>query len=105
MSDEFGILPVCTADICRSAMAEVITRAMLRSTAQPMAVPMTVAGAGVSAPTGHAMAPHAITTLDRLGLDPAAERRHPRRAAQLAWLTVDMLKSGTRTAGMTVRWK
>jgi hypothetical protein len=34
----------------------------------------------------------------------AGRGRSPRRA-QLAWLTVDMLKSGTRTAGMTVRVK
>ncbi|GAA3558454.1 hypothetical protein GCM10022419_043840 [Nonomuraea rosea] len=27
------------------------------------------------------------------------------RAGQLAWLTVDMLKSGTRNGGITVRWK
>ncbi|GAA4949436.1 hypothetical protein GCM10023334_063000 [Nonomuraea thailandensis] len=35
---------------------------------------------------------------------PAAWRPGTRRN-QLAWLTVDMLKSGTRTAGMMVRWK
>ncbi|MEO3870827.1 hypothetical protein ABGB18_18610 [Nonomuraea sp. B12E4] len=70
MSDEFRILLVCTANICRSAMAEVITRAMLRSS--PM--PMVAASAGVSALVGHAMAPHAVTTLDRLGLDGRAHR-------------------------------
>ncbi|MCK2216471.1 hypothetical protein MF672_022085 [Actinomadura sp. ATCC 31491] len=70
MSDEFRILLVCTANICRSAMAEVIAGAMLRSSA----LPADLGSAGVSALVGHPMAPHAVAALDRLGLDGRAHR-------------------------------
>lgn len=59
---EFRILLVCTANICRSAMAEVIAQAMLHSAA----LPVTTGSAGVRAMVGHPMAPHAVTALDRL---------------------------------------
>lgn len=67
---EFRILLVCTANICRSAMAEVIVGAMLRSAALPVAT----GSAGVRALVGHPMAPHAIGALNRLGLDGRAHR-------------------------------
>lgn len=70
MSSEFRILLVCTANICRSAMAEVIARAMLHSAALPAATE----SAGVRAMVGYPMAPHAITALDKLGLDGRAHR-------------------------------
>ncbi|MEO3791936.1 hypothetical protein ABGB14_17140 [Nonomuraea sp. B10E15] len=70
MNGEFRILLVCTANICRSAMAEVITRAMLAGTGLPAAT----GSAGVHALTGHPMAPHALATLARLGLDGRAHR-------------------------------
>jgi protein-tyrosine phosphatase len=68
--EEFRILLVCTANICRSAMAEVIAQAMLHSAAMPVVTE----SAGVRALVGHPMAPHAITALDRLGLDGRAHR-------------------------------
>ncbi|MBF8194317.1 hypothetical protein ITP53_53395, partial [Nonomuraea sp. K274] len=70
MSAEFRILLVCTANICRSAMAEVIAGAMLHSTPLPVAT----GSAGVRALVGHPMAPHAVAALDRLGLDGRAHR-------------------------------
>jgi protein-tyrosine phosphatase len=70
VSAEFRILLVCTANICRSAMAEAIARAMLHSSD----LPVTTGSAGVRALTGHPMAPHAIAALDRLGLDGRAHR-------------------------------
>ncbi|MEV0621542.1 hypothetical protein AB0I81_50000 [Nonomuraea sp. NPDC050404] len=73
MSGEFHILLVCTANICRSAMAEVIAQAMLRSAAMPVVT----GSAGVRALVGHPMAPHALATLGRLGLDGRAHRARP----------------------------
>ncbi|GAA3558462.1 hypothetical protein GCM10022419_043850 [Nonomuraea rosea] len=73
VSGEFRILLVCTANICRSAMAEVIAKAMLRSAAFPVATE----SAGVRAMTGHPMAPHAISALGKLGLDGRAHRARP----------------------------
>ncbi|PRX55970.1 protein-tyrosine phosphatase [Nonomuraea fuscirosea] len=70
VSSEFRILLVCTANICRSAMAEVIARAMLHSASLPVAT----SSAGVRALVGHPMAPHAVAALDRLGLDGRAHR-------------------------------
>ncbi|MBB5783845.1 arsenate reductase/protein-tyrosine-phosphatase family protein [Nonomuraea jabiensis] len=70
MSVEFRILLVCTANICRSAMAQVIAEAMLNSAHLPVAT----GSAGVRALVGRPMAPHAITALDRLGLDGRAHR-------------------------------
>ncbi|MGN9840364.1 arsenate reductase/protein-tyrosine-phosphatase family protein [Nonomuraea sp. H19] len=70
MSAEFRILLVCTANICRSAMAEVIAGAMLNSAA----LPVTTGSAGVRALVGHPMAPYAVAALDRLGLDGRAHR-------------------------------
>ncbi|NJP91340.1 hypothetical protein HCN51_18060 [Nonomuraea sp. FMUSA5-5] len=61
---------MCTANICRSAMAEVIAQAMLHSAA----LPVVTGSAGVRALVGHPMAPHAITALDRLGLNGRAHR-------------------------------
>ncbi|WP_103961899.1 arsenate reductase/protein-tyrosine-phosphatase family protein [Nonomuraea solani] len=73
MSGEFRILLVCTANICRSAMAEVIAKAMLHSAA----FPVTTGSAGVRALVGHPMAPHAVAALDKLGLDGRAHRARP----------------------------
>ncbi|MFG1703289.1 hypothetical protein ACFLIM_08850 [Nonomuraea sp. M3C6] len=70
MSGEFRVLLVCTANICRSAMAEVIAQAMVHSAA----LPVVTGSAGVRALVGHPMAPHAITALDGLGLDGRAHR-------------------------------
>ncbi|MFB4280059.1 MULTISPECIES: arsenate reductase/protein-tyrosine-phosphatase family protein [unclassified Nonomuraea] len=70
MSGEFRILLVCTANICRSAMAEVIAKAMLHSAAMPVAT----GSAGVRALVGHPMAPHAVAALGRLGLDGRTHR-------------------------------
>ncbi|TMR16447.1 hypothetical protein ETD86_25305 [Nonomuraea turkmeniaca] len=70
MRAEFRILLVCTANICRSAMAEVIAGAMLQSAA----LPVTTGSAGVRALVGHPMAPHAVGALAKLGLDGRAHR-------------------------------
>ncbi|TDC03707.1 low molecular weight phosphatase family protein [Nonomuraea longispora] len=81
MNGEFRILLVCTANICRSAMAEVIARAMLAGTGLPAAT----GSAGVRALTGCPMAPHALATLARLGLDGRAHRARP--------LALDLVRS------------
>ncbi|MGI5289579.1 hypothetical protein ACQEVF_40440 [Nonomuraea polychroma] len=81
MSAEFRILLVCTANICRSAMGEVIARAMLQSAPLPVAT----GSAGVRALVGQPMAPHAIGALGKLGLD-----GRPHRARMLG---LDLVRS------------
>jgi protein-tyrosine phosphatase len=70
VSGEFRILLVCTANICRSAMAEAIAGAMLHSAALPVAT----GSAGVHALVGRPMAPFAVAALAKLGLDGRAHR-------------------------------
>ncbi|MGW0803818.1 arsenate reductase/protein-tyrosine-phosphatase family protein [Nonomuraea sp. NPDC002799] len=95
MRGEFRILLVCTANICRSAMAEVIAERMLRSAAFPVATE----SAGVRALVGLPMAPHAVTALDRLGLDGRAHRARMLESGLIG--SADLLltmEAGHRTA-------
>jgi protein-tyrosine phosphatase len=71
--EDFRILIVCTANIVRSPMAEMIAKAMLRSSS----CPILVTSAGTRARAGHPMAPHALTTLRDLGLDGSAHHARP----------------------------
>lgn len=71
--EDFRILIVCTANIVRSPMAEMIATAMLRSSA----CPVLVASAGTHAWVGHPMAPYALATLKNLGLDGSAHHARP----------------------------
>jgi protein-tyrosine phosphatase len=63
--EDFRILIVCTANIVRSPMAEVIAQAMLASSP----CPILVTSAGTRARVGDSMAPHALGALRALGLD------------------------------------
>lgn len=58
------ILIVCTGNICRSPMAEVL----LRQRVGQFGLPVTVSSAGLLCDL-EAAQPHAISTLDRIGLD------------------------------------
>lgn len=73
MREDFRILIVCTANIVRSPMAEVIAKAMLRSSS----CPILVTSAGTHARSGHPMAPHALAALENLGLDGSGHHARP----------------------------
>jgi protein-tyrosine phosphatase len=65
----FTLLHVCTANICRSPMAERLTRAGLVERLGRDADQFVVASAGTRGHAGAPMAPHAATTLASYGLD------------------------------------
>lgn len=62
-SDEFGILFVCTGNVCRSALAEIVTRQMLSERLRAAAGDFAVASAGVRAAVGAPMHPQTRTEL------------------------------------------
>ena len=67
MSDGFGIVVVCTANICRSPMAEAMIRASLRAHG-PGAGSVTVSSAGVYGHEGSPIAPGSAAALTALGV-------------------------------------
>lgn len=60
------VLFVCTANVCRSPMAEAIFNAVARD----MALPYRAESAGTAALKGKPMAPNAIAVLEEIGFDP-----------------------------------
>ncbi|MGF7237406.1 MAG: protein tyrosine phosphatase [Frankia sp.] len=65
------ILMVCTANICRSPIAEHLATAFLRDRLGPNAAGITVASAGTAGWDGEPMQPHAETVLAEAGIDPS----------------------------------
>lgn len=63
------IVVVCTANICRSPMAEVLLRTWVERHAPRVAGTLTISSAGVRARDGHGAAPHMIEIGDRWGVD------------------------------------
>lgn len=66
--DRFGLLFVCTANICRSPIAEHLARHRLRAASRPGAI--TVGSAGVRGRDGAAMDPRAAAALAARGVPP-----------------------------------
>jgi protein-tyrosine phosphatase len=83
MLEQFGVLIVCTGNMCRSPMAEIMWSARLAEQWGSDAAAVTVTSAGVRAPSGSPMHPDAQRVLAESGLDGAAFRS--RR------LTLDMI--------------
>lgn len=71
MTDRFAVLAVCTANICRSPMIEMMLRAELDPDR------FEVASAGVKGWPRHPMDRMAELELRRYGLEPGAFRSHP----------------------------
>ncbi|SNS90505.1 protein-tyrosine phosphatase [Geodermatophilus saharensis] len=67
----FGILVVCTGNICRSPLAERLGRAFLDETAGAEAADLGIGSAGTRAVVGSGMHPHSAEVLRGLGGDPA----------------------------------
>ncbi len=68
----FTVLAVCTANICRSPMAEYLLRAELAAAYEPeSALRFEVSSAGIRGWDGAAMDPSAAAELRRLGGDPS----------------------------------
>jgi Protein-tyrosine-phosphatase len=67
--DRFRLLFVCTANICRSPMAEQLARARLRAAGVP-AAEVDVGSAGVHGHDGAAMDPRAVAALAARGVRP-----------------------------------
>jgi protein-tyrosine phosphatase len=68
-SDVFRVLHVCTGNICRSPIAERLTRAGLESRVGADAERFLVESAGTWGHSGSAMEPHALSTLASYGVD------------------------------------
>lgn len=73
MGDGFGIVIVCTANICRSPMAEAMIRQGLRA-AGPGADGVVVESAGVYGHVGSPIAPGSADALRALGIDAGDHR-------------------------------
>ena len=69
MSDVFRILHVCTGNICRSPMAERLTRAGLEQRLGADAARFVVESAGTWGHSGAPMEPYALSTLASYGVD------------------------------------
>jgi protein-tyrosine phosphatase len=64
------ILFVCTANVCRSPMAEAIFNAL----AEERDLPFRAESAGTAALEGRPLGPHAVAALEEVGIHPGAHR-------------------------------
>ena len=88
----FVILVVCTANICRSPLAEHVLRDAL-ATAQTGQPDFAVSSAGVLGWVDSPMEPHAAAELRRLGGDPGEFRSHSFQGAEA--LEADLVLTAT----------
>jgi protein-tyrosine phosphatase len=70
------ILTVCTANICRSPMAEVLLQHALRAQAEPLKS-IKVLSAGVAARSGDPVSENSVHALKKVGLDLSGHRAQP----------------------------
>jgi protein-tyrosine phosphatase len=78
-SPTFSILFVCTGNICRSPLAEIVTRRLLDERLGVSGAAFTVASAGTRAVTGNSMAVGSRRALSALGATEAARSFRARR--------------------------
>lgn len=93
-ADVFRVLHVCTGNICRSPMAERLTRAGLAARLGPAAERFRVESAGTWGHNGSPMEPHAVTTMASYGLDGDDFRARELVAAHVA--EADLVLCATR---------
>jgi protein-tyrosine phosphatase len=70
------ILTVCTANICRSPMAEALLRHALRAEPPPLRT-LQVISAGIAAHHGEAISENSLAALRKVGIDYACFRSQP----------------------------
>lgn len=92
--DEFRVLFVCTANICRSPMAEGLVREAVRRSSRPDADEVVGESAGVAAREGAPMEPRAVTALRDAGGDPGGFRARALRPAMV--LDADLVLTASR---------
>lgn len=86
------VLCVCTANVCRSPMAEVLLRHALKAEDEPLRS-LEVISAGVSAYEGNPCTTHSVRVLSKVGLDLSTHRSRP--------LTHELLDKSVLVIGMT----
>jgi protein-tyrosine-phosphatase len=92
MSDPGHILVVCTANICRSPMAEGLLSHALAAQDGPLRS-LKVISAGLAARPGEQVSVHSVTALKKVGLDISPHRARP--------LTQEMLNESLAVFCMT----
>jgi protein-tyrosine phosphatase len=90
----FRLLHVCTGNICRSPMAERLTRAGLRARLGDAADRVLVESAGTWGHSGSPMEPHALTTLAQYDVDGSDFRARELVAEHVR--TADLVLAATR---------
>lgn len=76
MADPGHILTVCTANICRSPMAELLLQHALRAQPEPLKS-IRVLSAGVAAQEGDRVSENSVLALKKVGLDLSGHRAQP----------------------------
>lgn len=92
MPSKDTIVVVCTANICRSPMAERLLRHALAAEKPPLNN-LKVISAGVAAGTGHAATDHSVTAMKKVGIDLTDHESRP--------LTQEMLDDALAVFCMT----
>ena len=90
----FRLLHVCTGNICRSPMAERLTRAGLQARLGDSADRVLVESAGTWSQSGRPMEPYALTTLTQYGVDAADFRARELVAEHV--VAADLVLAATR---------
>lgn len=92
----FTILFVCTGNICRSPVAEVLTRHLLEKGLGADVVRFSVGSAGTEAVTGNRMDPYSRATLTVRGLDQDAAAFRARRIDRAMVAAADLVLTAER---------
>jgi protein-tyrosine phosphatase len=92
----FGILFVCTGNICRSPVAEIVTRRLLTERLGASAKTFIVASAGTAAVTGAPMATGSRAALDALDATHAAGSFRARRLSADMVAAADLVLTAER---------
>ncbi|TNC21881.1 arsenate reductase/protein-tyrosine-phosphatase family protein [Amycolatopsis alkalitolerans] len=94
--DGFGILFVCTGNVCRSAIAEILTRRLLRDRLGAVAADFSVASAGTESIAGAKMDSRSAAILARYGLGGAAAGFRARRLDTAMVCAADLVLTAER---------
>jgi protein-tyrosine-phosphatase len=76
MSGPFNVLVLCTANICRSPMAEALLKHALAACAEPLRS-IEVGSAGVAARAREPMTDYAVAALKKVGIHPPSHASRP----------------------------